>query len=279
MPVPLDSLAKLADLPDSDIDLARSALLISQLFQLDLKIEPTLERLDFLTEMASARVSADVEPFEQVAALNRFLFDEIGFSGNQDDFYNPANSFLDQVLERRLGIPITLALVYVLIAQRLGIPAFGVGFPGHFLVRVGRGSTALMLDAYSNGLALSEEELDQRLADIYGDDALTVRSHPALLRPARKIEILQRMLRNLVGVYRSRHDQAKLLEALSALLALDPNDVDGLHERGKLYRDLGYLPAARTDLKRFSEVSDDAEQVAAVMKLLEDISTQPMRLH
>ncbi len=272
-------LESLASLTDEAIDLAAGALTISRLFQPWLPAERYLERLDDLAADAGRRVPDGAELLDRVAALNEFLFGEVGFAGNQADFYDPRNSFLDQVMERRLGIPISLALVYVEVASRLGLPAFGVGFPAHFLVRVGRGATALMLDVYAGGVSLAEEELDQRLAEVFGEGVFTVRANPSLLRPATKREILVRMLRNLVGVYRHRGDSANRLEALSAALTLAPDMAEELRERGLLYRDLGYAPAALADLHRFSELSDNAEDIASVADILRDLESRPMRLH
>jgi regulator of sirC expression with transglutaminase-like and TPR domain len=136
-----------------------------------------------------------------------------------------------------------------------------------------------MLDVYAGGVALPEEELDRRLADVYGEGALTIRSHPALLRPAGKREILVRMLRNLIGVYRSRGDAANLLEALTAALNLAPDLPDELRQRGLLYRELGYAPAALADLRRFVEVAHDAEQIASVASLIDALADAPLKLH
>jgi regulator of sirC expression with transglutaminase-like and TPR domain len=272
-------LAQLAGTPDDQIDLADGALTISRLFQPDIDTGESLQQLDLLVAAARARVPDEGDLLQRVAELNAFLFEELGFTGNQDDFYDPRNSFLDQVLERRLGIPISLALVYLEIAGRLGLPAHGVSFPAHFLVRIGRGGTALMLDVYSGGVALAEDELDRRLAEVYGEGVVTVRSVPSLLRPAGKREILARMLRNLIGVYRARGDSANLLEALTALLNLNPDSPEELRQRGMLYRELGWAPAALDDLMRFVEVSDDAEAIAAVEPLIEELTSQPVKLH
>ncbi len=271
--------AQLAQQPDDGIDLAAGALAVSGLFQQGLAADEPLAALDRLTAEAGARVLRQADLFDRVRALNRFLFEEHGFAGNQEDFYDPRNSFLDQVLDRRLGIPITLSVLYVEIASRLGLPAYGVGFPGHFLVRIGRGDTALMLDVYAGGVALPESELDQRLADLYGQGTLRIQSHPALLRPATKREILVRMLRNLIGIYRERGEHINQLAALTASLTLAPDLPDELRERGLLYRDLDYAPAALGDLRRFVEVSDDAEQIAAVTRIIDELGGQPMRLH
>ena len=272
-------LAQLADRPDNEIDLADAALNISRLFQPDIDVDECRQQLDLLTAAARARVPEDAELLERVAELNSFLFDELGFAGNQDDFYDPRNSFLDQVLARRVGIPISLALVYVEIAGRLGLPAHGVSFPAHFLVRIGRGATALMLDVYAGGVALAEDELDRRLAEVYGDGVVTVRSTPSLLRPAGKREILARMLRNLIAVYRARGDNPNLLEALTALLYLTPDSPEELRQRGMLYRELGWAPAALEDLKRFTEVSQDAEAIASIEPVIEELGRRNVRLH
>ena len=272
-------LAMLAGQPDDSIDLCAAALTISHLFQGDIEPKPDVDELDLLVAAARARMPDDVDLLRRVTALNEFLFEELGFAGNQDDFYDPRNSFIDQVLERRLGIPISLSLVYCELAARLGIPAFGVSFPAHFLVRVGRGGTALMLDVYAGGVALPEAELDRRLADVFGEGALTIRSHPALLRPAGKREILVRMLRNLIGVYRARGDAANLLEALTAALNLEPDLPDELRQRGLLYRELGYAPAALADLRRFVEVADDAKQIASVASVIDALADAPLKLH
>jgi regulator of sirC expression with transglutaminase-like and TPR domain len=271
--------AQLARQPDDGIDLAAGALAVSGLFQPDLSTGETLAALDRLATEAIARIPAQSDLFDKVRALNQYLFDDLGFAGNQDDFYDPRNSFLDQVMGRRLGIPITLSVLYIEVAAKLGLPAYGVGFPGHFLVRIGRGDTALMLDAYAGGVALSEAELDQRLADLYGQGSLSIRSHPALLRPATKREILVRILRNLTLIYRDREEPVNRLAALTASLTLAPDLPEELRERGLLYRDLDYAPAALGDLRRFIEVSDDAEQIAAVSQIIDELGGQPMRLH
>ncbi|MGB5831279.1 MAG: transglutaminase-like domain-containing protein [Thiohalocapsa sp.] len=272
-------IAALANQSDDSIDLCAAALTISSLFQRDAEPETSIAQLDLLAAAARARVPEDTDLLRRVSALNDFLFEELGFTGNHDDFYDPRNSFLDQVLERRLGIPISLSLVYCELASRLGMPAYGVSFPAHFLVRVGRGATALVLDVYAGGVALPEEELDRRLADLYGEGAVTIRSRPSLLRPAGKREILVRMLRNLIGVYRARGDDANLLEALSAALNLTPDLPDELRQRGLLYRELGYAPAARADLHHFVKVSDNAEQIASVSEVIDAMATERVRLH
>ncbi len=276
---PQRQLTELAGLPDAAIDLPRGALLISALLQPGLDPELHLRRLESLCIAAVASVARDAPLPERIRALNRFLFVEEGFSGNQEDFYDPRNSFLDQVLERRVGIPITLSLLYVEVARQVGIPAFGVGFPGHYLVRVGEGGATLVLDPFARGLSLGEEDLDQRLADLYGEGALTIRANPALLRAATRRETLVRMLANLKAIYAREGDLQQALIAVNAILTLTPDSADDVRDRGLIYRELGYAPAALEDLRRYGALSDNAEEIAALAPILSELETGSVRVH
>jgi regulator of sirC expression with transglutaminase-like and TPR domain len=276
---PHSSIAALAECNDDDIDLVAAALHLSSLFQPAVDRVACLASLDEIVALAQERLPADGDLVARVASLNELIFNELGFAGAQDDFEDPRNSFLDQVLRRRRGLPITLALLYCEVARRMSIPAYGVSFPAHFLVRVGRRGEALILDAYAGGIALDEAELDRRLADVFGPGAMTIASRPSLLRPAGTREILARMCRNLAGVYESRGDDDHLLHALTALLDLMPELPDALLQRGLLLRKLGYVPAAVTDLKRFTALSTDAERIAAVSPLIDELAEQKLRVH
>ncbi len=272
-------LAELALLPDAAIDLPRGALLISGLLQPDLDPELHLRRLESLSIAAVSSVPRDAFLTDRITALNRFVYDQEGFTGNLDDYYDPRNSFLDQVLERRTGISITLALVYVELARQVGIPAFGVGFPGHFLVRVGEGGTTLVLDPFAHGVSLGEEELDQRLVDVYGEGAPTVRTNPAVLRAATRRETLVRMLANLKTIYARGGNLEQALIAVNGILTLTPDSADDLRDRGLLYRELGYAPAAAADLRRYTQVSDNGEEIAAIEPIIAELEAGSVRLH
>jgi regulator of sirC expression with transglutaminase-like and TPR domain len=276
---PQRQLAELASLPDAAIDLPRGALLISALLQPGLDPELHLRRLESLGIAAVSSVARDAPLPERILALNRFLFVEEGFSGNLDDYYDPRNSFLDQVLERRMGIPITLSLLYVEVARQVGIPAFGVGFPGHFLVRVGEGGSTLVLDPFARGASLGEEDLDQRLADVYGEGALTIRANPAVLRAATRRETLVRILANLKAIYVREGDLPQALVAVNAILTLMPDSTDDLRDRGLIYRELGYAPAALADLRRYGVLSDNGEEIAALAPILAELEAGSVRVH
>ena len=272
-------LADLGRRPDDAIDLGRAALAVSRLFQPDVDADASLAELDLLAAAARGLVRPDLDLLARVHALNELLFDQLGFAGERDDFYDPRNSFLDQVLRRRRGIPISLSVLYCEVARRLGLPARGISFPAHFLVRVGRGDGLLVLDVYAGGVALSEVELDRRLAEAYGEGVVTVRANPSLLRPAGKRETLVRMLRNLAGIYAGRGDDVGHLTALTGMLDLMPDLPEVLQQRGLLLYKLGHAPAALADLRHFAEVSDDAEQIAAVMPIIQELAERPLRLH
>jgi regulator of sirC expression with transglutaminase-like and TPR domain len=275
----LADLADLAQRPDALIDLGLGALTISALFQPGLDRERHIRRLDDLGGVAGERVPAGAPLAERIAAFHRFLFVDEGFAGDLEDYEDPRNSFLDRVMERRLGLPIALSVLYLEVARRIALPAVGIGFPGHFIVKAGMGTAARLVDPFAAGALLDTEELDRRLAALYGEGSLTLAAHPALLRPATHREILVRMLRNLKSVYLQRDRIHDALTAVSAILTLAPNLPEDLRDRGLIYRELGYAPAALDDLRRFVRLSDDAEEIAAVTPVIEALQGQGLRLH
>jgi regulator of sirC expression with transglutaminase-like and TPR domain len=279
MATPIERLGAAADRPDADIDLVRSALQVSLLLGNPVDEEAQVSHLHALARQAQKHVPQLGPLRERIESFNRFFYAQLGFRGNDEDFYDPRNSFVDQVLDRRLGIPISLSLIYTEIARRTGLPAQGVGFPGHFLVKVGGGDNVLVLDAFAGGRLLSSDDLDRRLQQIFAEKRLSVRSDPRLLRAASKREILVRMLRNLKAIYLRQSQRHEALMVVSAILALVPDLPDELRDRGLLYRELGHAGAALRDLRRFAKVAEDAAQIAAVVPLIESLEEEPVRLH
>jgi regulator of sirC expression with transglutaminase-like and TPR domain len=265
--------------PDAELDLVDGALEISRLFQPGVDGAQARARLDALGDEVRDDLADGANLAAQVDALNRLLFGRFGFAGNRDDFNDPRNSFLDQVLERRVGIPISLSLVYIEVARRAGVAAWGVGFPGHFLVKLGHGGGSLVVDPFNEGAVLSADDLDARLAGIFGDDRVSVRAHPSLLRAATQREILVRMLRNLKAVYLGRGLATEALRAACAILALVPDLPEELRDRGLIYRELGHHQAALDDLRRFTALSNDGPEIAAVTAMIDELAARPMRVH
>ena len=200
-----------------EIDLAQMALLIAAAEYPDLDVKEELRALDSLAAGASRSLGQERDPLARANALSEYLFDEVGFRGNREDYYDPRNSFLNEVLSRRLGIPITLSLIYIEVGKRLGVPLVGVGMPGHFLVRIGSGQEDVMIDPFHRGILLSEKECAQRLQEVAGATVPWDRSY---LAPVSNRELIERLLRNLRGIYLRRHDEPRALRATEWLLTL-----------------------------------------------------------
>jgi regulator of sirC expression with transglutaminase-like and TPR domain len=222
--------AHLAARPEAELDLPRAALLLAEPDYPALDIASYLERLDELGRLARTRLASgqlgagdvyagpSVPP--QVARLLSLLYGELGFAGNHDDYYDPRNSFLNEVLDRRLGIPITLAVVLVEVARRAGMTAHGVGFPGHFLVRFEDDAHGQTLVDPFEGCVLDEESLAELSQQHTGRSKIPdTRS----LEPASKANTLIRMLNNLRGIYAAREDPERLRGILERLEVLAPS--------------------------------------------------------
>jgi regulator of sirC expression with transglutaminase-like and TPR domain len=207
---------------DAEIPLDEAALLIGAWEHDRFDVAPHLRALDAVAAKAAPAVRAAPSPDEAGRALAAALFGPLGFRGNSEAYYDPRNSFLAEVLDRKLGIPITLSVLYLEVARRLGLPAAGVGFPGHFLVRVDGGPAPLILDPFGGGAALDRPALQALLERSSGPDA---RLADVSFAPASRREILVRTLNNLAGIYGRDGDTARSLEVLERLAALDPTDL------------------------------------------------------
>lgn len=254
--------------PESSLNLAHAALLIAKEEYAHLDVDAYLGVLDELARSAANRVVSLREPSEQIDALNRFFFVDQGFSGNRANYYDPANSYLNHVLDRRTGIPITLAVAYTEIGQRLGIPVFGVGFPGHFLVKYVGAHEDILVDPFF-GNRLTTEQCEERLRTIYGPSARLDQTH---LRPATPKEILLRILRNLKNVYVQREDWVRTLACLDRILMILPDEPEELRDRGLTYYRLECFAPALADIERYLDLTPrDDEGAAAVRSLLPEL--------
>src|SRR5438874_1091118 len=188
--------AQLVSNVSEDFDLAEAALLIAQDAQPDLDVMAYLHRFEALAATVRTRLPEKPDTATIIDQLNELLFHEEKLSGNTTDYYDPRNSFLNEVLERKTGIPITLSVIYLEVGRRLGLSLVGVGFPGHFLVKCQSSEGEIVLDPFHGGMRLSPEQLAQKLREMYGDGNPFLSQIPQLLTPASKREILIRMLRN-----------------------------------------------------------------------------------
>lgn len=249
---------------DEAINLAEAALLIAAEEYRDLDIPAYLARLDDMAATLKRRLRADISQADTIMALNRFLFDELGFCGSAADYYDPRNSFLNEVLDRKRGIPISLALVYIEIGRRLGLPLQGVSFPAHFLVKCPLREGTVVLDPYAKGVSLSLDDIRRRIKALR-DGAEPPKSLVAgMLEAASNKEILVRMLRNLKGIYSHHKEWLRALTATDRIICVMPDLAEEYRDRGMIYLNLECFRAALFDLQAYLKmlpVADDAETV------------------
>ena len=271
---------QLAALPDECIDLGVGAALIARDAYGSLDVDALVSRLDALAEPLRDRNLALLAPEEQADEISGYLYGTLDFRGNELDYYDPRNSLLPDVLGRKLGIPITLALVYCEIARRVGVRARGVSFPGHFLVRVDRadavepsaGADAIAVDPFFGGRRLDEAGLQRLLARATPSQTLVVAEH---LAPAGARATLVRMLINLKWIYATRGDLARSLLALDRIISLTPDSIPALRERAALAARLGAVEAARADFSRLLELSPDGPDAGSIRVRLEELRAKP----
>ena len=271
---------EIASSPDEGIDLAEAALTIAAEAYRDLDIPHYLARIDGLGATLRQRLRRDISATETIIALNHYLFDELGFSGNAADYYDPRNSYLNDVLERRLGIPITLSILYIEIGQRVGLALRGVSFPGHFLVKCTLRDGAVVLDPYSRGASLGIDDLRERIRTIQGgaaeasDDDLR-----RMLAAAGKKEILARVLRNLKAIHRQKGELELALSATTRIIALDGRGAEEYRDRAAIYHQLECFRAALSDYESYLEMRPRAGDADAVKQTVAELQRLAARLN
>jgi regulator of sirC expression with transglutaminase-like and TPR domain len=257
-----ERLTRLINRPEEGINLAEVALLFAQDEYPQLDIGAYLRRLDDLSGDVRARLSPAATPENMIAAMNHVLFEEEGFAGNGENYYDPRNSFLNDVLDRRLGIPITLSILYMEVGLRVGLSLKGVSFPGHFLVSLGQETGRVVLDPYSGGNSLSEEELINRLPQYHGRRREIALSRS--LAGVGKKEILVRMLHNLKAIYLHEENYTKALSVVDRILLIRADWPEELRDRGLLYEQLECAQSAIQDYRRYLELQPDGSDVREI---------------
>lgn len=250
------------------VPLDEAALTIAEEEYPDLDVEEVLVRLDRLGERVRRRAPAARRAATTLSALRAVLVGEEGLRGNDDDYYDPRNSFLNDVLERKLGIPISLSVVWMEVSRRAGLELHGVGYPGHFLVKYASpGGPEVFVDAYNGGEILSADECVARYRARTGGRDLDRR----YLAPVGPRQILARMLQNLKRIYIERRDDVRAYAVIDRVLLLAPGQLEALRDRGLVAARLGGLDAAARDLEAYlkrSAAPADAEEVRSVLASL-----------
>ncbi|MGH8732205.1 MAG: SirB1 family protein, partial [Burkholderiales bacterium] len=244
-----------------------------------LDVERYLGDIERMAIRLRGRIPQTVSAEERVVALNQFLYEDLGYWGNTDDYYDPRNSYLNDVIERKTGIPITLSILYMELGRRVGLPIEGVSFPGHFLVRLRLRGGTLVLDPFAGGAPQSEDELRSRVKRVIPDgvaDDLPAAELPLdqFLEPATNRQILSRLLRNLKGIYRETDKPERMLEVLNRMLVVTPDSAAELRDRGYLYQRLECYRAAFKDLTDYTEREPDAPDLYEVRSKLMELSAR-----
>ena len=265
---PRSRLEHLLARPDPEVDLAEAALLVAAEEYDGLDVRAYLARLDEMGAALRQRLDDEPRPERAIMALNHYLFQEQGFRGNNEQYYDARNSYLNEVIERRTGIPITLCTVFMEVGRRAGLEVEGVGLPGHFVVRVHTPSRPLLVDPFHGGTLLSEKDCQDRLDRIFNGK---VQLEPKMLRPCRRKEMLERILRNLKAIYLRDQDKDRALRVVELLVRLQPGSAEDLRDRGVLYAALDCYAVAARDLESYLALAPgakDAEDLRARVALL-----------
>jgi regulator of sirC expression with transglutaminase-like and TPR domain len=262
----MEELRELLRRDAASVPLDIAALQVANIEYPELQVEPFVVLLDSHATEFADRVDDDTPAEDFIELLNAYLFEELGFRGNSDNYYDPANSCLNEVLVRRTGIPITLSLIYIEIARRVGRQMHGIGLPGHFLVMLEDSEYRAYIDPFHGGQTLTEEECFELAREATGMD---LGNDPALLEPVSNRHIVLRMLNNLRAVYFQRNDAQRAAKVLDLLIEATPDSAEEYKQRGVCRAQLGLVDSAREDLQTYLRLAPEAQDRAQVLAELE----------
>jgi regulator of sirC expression with transglutaminase-like and TPR domain len=258
-------------IPDPELttaQLVEAALAISWEEYPHIDLSSYREVLDNMATDLQPRVRGMNYPLKVISEINRYLFEEQNFCGNENNYYDPRNSFLTDVITRRLGIPLTLSIVYMAIGDRIGFPLEGVSLPGHFIIRPQRSDIEVFIDPFANGEILFKQDCAAKLAQIYGAEA---ELKPEYLETVGVRRILERMLMNLKLIYLNQKKFHKALSTVEKLLMLWPNISTQVRDHGLLCFQLERYVEARSDLETYLELSPYADDAELIQKLIDEM--------
>ena len=263
--------ARLAAEEDDRIDLLEGALLIAKEEYPDLVLHDEIARVDAVARRIGEHLAGAEDFFHAVWVINRVLFEEMGLRGDVDAFDDPDNSFVNRVLDRRTGIPISLSVIYREVARRVGFHVEGIGLPGHFVVRITDDWGHTYVDPFHAGRVVTSEDLERLLVDRFGPRARMLDEH---LEPVSPRRILGRMLLNLKRLYVRRQDYARALMASERIVLLHPDTPTERRDRGLLYRRTGNRERAITDLRGYLLDQPHALDAPRIRRVLQELLHQ-----
>jgi len=260
---------------DEEVNLARAALMVAREEYPQLSEERHLGQLDLLAEETRDRLNDENAPLLVLHELLNSLHERQGFRGNREAYYDPRNSFLNDVLDRRLGIPLTLGIVVLEVGWRLGLPLEGVNFPGHFLVRFKGDAFNLLVDPYDGGAVRFEDEAQELLDRVYGG---MIRVHDSFLKAATKREMLVRLLMNLKSLYLNVQDHPRALSVVERILLIRPIAAGEIRDKGVILARLGRKGEALEQLKAYLNVAPDAADSHRILEMVEELKSGSGRM-
>lgn len=265
VPTPLNYFATLVH-SDEQLPLLEAAASLAQDEYPELDMQQVLGEVDHLAARLRRRVAPDAAPLERLRGLNQLFFGDLGFGGNVNDYYNPDNSYLHRVLHTRRGIPISLAVLWLELAQGLGLEAEGIGFPGHFLVQATLEAGRVVIDPFT-GQSLGRADLRERVEELQPHLPASPGAELPLslyLRPARPRQILARMLRNLQDIHRTQEDWPRFVQVQDRLIVLLPDAWPEYRDRGLALAELGERERARADLTLYLQQAGEVQDREAM---------------
>lgn len=265
VPTPLEYFASLVQ-SDADFPLLEAAISLAQDEYPELDVQQVLGEVDQLLARLKRRIPADAGPLQKLRAVNQFFFKDLNFAGNVNNYYDPDNSYVSVVLRTRLAIPISLAVLWMELAQGLGLAARGVGFPGHFMLKVNLPEGQVVIDPM-DGLSLSREQLSERLLNqglplALGDDVEVPLGLYLQMSPSR--DIIARMLRNLKEIHAAQEDWPRMISVLDRLVILLPGQWSLHRERGLALAESGHTQRALQDLETYLDNTESGEGRKAI---------------
>jgi regulator of sirC expression with transglutaminase-like and TPR domain len=268
--------AHLVRQPETAIDLAEATLLIAKEEYPDLDLAAYLARLEDMGAEVRRLAGPTQDPHRLIAELSEYLFQHLGFRGNADHYYDPKNSFLNEVLDRRIGIPITLSAVYLEVGRRIGLRLHGVGMPGHFLVKYAGPGEEIVIDPFGGGRIVSSVDCQRILDQVFDGKR---RFEPTMLAIVGTRQILTRMLTNLKAIYFNDEEYGKALSIVERLLILHPQDACEIRDRGLLSCQLRRYADAIADLERYLRLAPEANDAETIREHLRTLRQRAAALN